>query len=206
MSEGLARGEHRQLPSRRKGFTVEVTVGGQIVILTTGEFDDGSLGEIFVQLPKARSELSSQTCVAAIAASKGLQYGVPLEELVDSFVFIRSEPNGVVVGHPNIKLATSIWDFIFRVLGHHYLNRDDLVNVPGSSELVAELYERGVAGPRLDEAVMEALVDQGTSLDPAIADMMGDAPFCDVCGHITIRNGAAYKCLNCGNSNVQPTA
>lgn len=206
MSEEVARSKPRRLPSRRTGFTVEATVGGQKVIFTTGEFEDGSLGEIFIQLPKADSQLSSQTCVAAIAISKGLQYGVPLEEFVESFVFIRSDPMGVVLGHPNIKMATSIWDFIFRVLGHHYLKREDLVNVQGPSELVSELYEQGVEGPRLDEAVMNALADQGTSLDQALAEMMGDAPFCKMCGHITIRDGAAYRCLNCGNSSSQPTA
>lgn len=207
MSAELKRGESRRLPSRRFGFTVEVTIGEQVVILNTGEFEDGTLGEIFARLPKADSLISLEVSVAAIAISKGLQHGVPLEEFVDSFVFIRSEPMGAVVGHPNIKTATSIWDFFMRVLGHHYLGRQDLVQVPGASQIVSELSSSGSSvsnGVHLDEAVMQAVTSEtGGAVDRTLTEMMGDAPFCNVCGHVTMRIGQTYKCLNCGNTDVK---
>jgi ribonucleoside-diphosphate reductase alpha chain len=272
----------RRLPARRRGFTQEARVAGQKVYLRTGEYDDGSLGEIFIDIAKEGAAFRSMINCFAIAVSKGLQYGVPLEDFVDTFTFVRFEPQGMVTGHPNIKIATSMIDYVFRVLALEYQGRTDLVQNPDSVELPGEDEgEHGgnggssalfpnwdvttakasaptsesapeIAGPEsnlVPEAVAVAEKPQAvvtilhdipatngysnghtngngnghaklngngnghhqvatavpmaapmSALDAALGEMMGDAPFCDVCGHITVRNGACYKCLNCGNS------
>ncbi|MDQ2684108.1 MAG: vitamin B12-dependent ribonucleotide reductase, partial [Chloroflexota bacterium] len=120
----------RRLPARRRGFTQEARVAGQKVYLRTGEYEDGTLGEIFIDMHKEGAAFRSMINCFAIAISKGLQYGVPLEEFVETFTFTRFEPQGMVSGHPNIKMATSIIDYVFRVLGLEYLGRTDLTQVP----------------------------------------------------------------------------
>ena len=118
------------LPPRRAGWTQEARIGGHKVFLRAGEYEDGTLGEIFIDLAKEGATLRGVLASFAIAVSKGLQYGVPLEEYVDTFTFQTFEPRGMVEGHPNIKMATSIIDYIFRSLGVEYLQRDELVQVP----------------------------------------------------------------------------
>jgi ribonucleoside-diphosphate reductase alpha chain len=119
----------RTLPGRRKGYTQKARVGGHKVYLRTGEFDDGSLGEIFIDMHREGAAFRSLMNCFAIAISLGLQYGVPLEEFVEAFVFTRFEPNGSVMGHDNIKMSTSIIDYVFRELALSYLGRTDLVQV-----------------------------------------------------------------------------
>ena len=181
----------------------------------------------------------------AIAVSKGLQYGVPLEEFVDTFTFQTFEPRGMVEGHENIKMSNSIVDYVFRALGLEYLNRTDLVQVPPKetsnevSETVEPVQEvepieliqktetvepvQEVETPsnvqnnettsivqetqfvtKIEERdtveSVEAVSNSVTTVQEVLGDMMGDAPACPDCGHITIRNGSCYKCLNCGNS------
>lgn len=119
----------RTLPSRRKGYTQKARVGGHKVYLRTGEFEDGSLGEIFVDMHREGAAFRSLMNCFAIAVSLGLQYGVPLEEFTEAFVFTRFEPNGAVQGHDNIKMSTSVIDYIFRELALSYLGRTDLVQV-----------------------------------------------------------------------------
>ncbi|HLV20301.1 MAG TPA: vitamin B12-dependent ribonucleotide reductase, partial [Polyangiaceae bacterium] len=193
-----------RLPKKRHGFTQEAYVGGHKVFLRTGEYDDGSLGEIFIDMHKEGAAFRSLMNCFAMAVSVGLQYGVPLETYVEQFTFTRFEPHGVVTGHPNIKFATSIVDYIFRVLGVEYLQRYDFAQVkPAEAPTPIEdptrpnLVESAAPAPELPPAPVEA---QGSALDAQLEEMMGDAPVCDGCGHITVRNGACYKCLNCGNS------
>jgi ribonucleoside-diphosphate reductase alpha chain len=247
------------LPGRRTGFTQEARIGGHKVFLRTGEYPDGTLGEIFLDLAKEGATLRGILGCFAIAVSKGLQYGVPLEEYVDTFTFQTFEPRGIVEGHPNIKMANSIVDYVFRTLGVEYLHRDELAQVP--PDRTSDLPEppKGLAvdaGLQLDlaEAAMEddidaqiaaaAFVDgrspngstssatraartipdaqassgvehatkpapasahtaeevQTAAIQAVLADKMGDAPLCDTCGHITVRNGSCYRCLNCGDS------
>ncbi|HEX5992013.1 MAG TPA: vitamin B12-dependent ribonucleotide reductase, partial [Thermomicrobiales bacterium] len=228
----------RRLPARRGGFTQEARVAGNKVFLRTGEYEDGTLGEIFIDMHKEGAAFRSMINCFAIAISKGLQYGVPLEEFVETFTFTRFEPQGMVSGHPNIKMATSIIDYVFRVLGLEYLGRTDLTQVPPElDEVVADDHVPSGAAtadsgpvtaiaaetkpatamprPARDHAqngngsngrAADAAVDvfEATAavsvISAHLSEMMGDAPFCDVCGHITVRNGACYKCLNCGNS------
>ncbi|NIA26057.1 MAG: vitamin B12-dependent ribonucleotide reductase [Gammaproteobacteria bacterium] len=228
------------LPAKRQGWTQEARIGGHKVFLRTGEYEDGTLGELFIDLAKEGATLRGVLSCFAIAVSKGLQYGVPLEEFVDTFTFHTFEPRGMVEGHPNIKMANSIVDYVFRVIGLEYLGRTDLVQVKPQASSLPEPPKGLVteAGIQLDltEAAMEKDIEvekkaakfadtpdghgPGTpaaatlrqsrpvtagdvataSVQSALADMMGDAPLCPTCGHITIRNGTCYKCLNCGDT------
>jgi len=276
----------RRLPGKRKGFTQEARVAGHKVFLRTGEYEDGSLGEIFIDMHKEGAPFRSMLNCFAIAISKGLQYGVPLDELVETFTFTRFEPAGMV-DHPNIRFATSVIDYVFRVLGYEYLGRTDFLQVKpediasdiatdeeaeresvaadggrsitdkqesrsggvsldsstakSSEERSAEpitqsgeksttVSDEGLSSiaagaakeeregaqkttPSITGPLVPAKANGGTNghgqetvqhhvdvLDQQMSQLQGDAPFCDVCGHITIRNGACYKCLNCGNS------
>jgi ribonucleoside-diphosphate reductase alpha chain len=121
--------QRERLPNRRKGYTQKAVVGGHKVYLRTGEYADGRLGEIFIDMHKEGAAFRSLMNSFAIAVSIGLQYGVPLEELVDAFAFTRFEPSGPVQGNDTIKMATSVVDYIFRELAISYLERTDLANV-----------------------------------------------------------------------------
>jgi ribonucleoside-diphosphate reductase alpha chain len=121
--------ERERMPDRRKGYTQKAVVGGHKVYLRTGEYDDGRLGEIFIDMHKEGAALRSLLNNFAIAVSLGLQYGVPLDEYVDAFTFTRFEPSGPVQGNDSIKYATSILDYVFRELAVSYLSRFDLAHV-----------------------------------------------------------------------------
>jgi ribonucleoside-diphosphate reductase alpha chain len=118
----------RRLPDRRKGYIQKASVGGHKVYLHTGEYDDGQLGEVFIDMHKEGAAFRSLMNNFAIAVSIGLQYGVPLDEFVEAFVFTRFEPAGPVTGNDSIRSATSILDYLFRELAVSYLDRDDLAN------------------------------------------------------------------------------
>lgn len=211
--------ERKRLPNKRKGFTQKARVGGQTLFVRTGEYNDGTLGEIFVDMHKEGATFRSLMNCFCIAVSVGLQYGVPLEDYVDKFTFTRFEPSGYVEGHDNIKNATSIIDFIFRMLGFEYLNRADLVQVPPVDNVdeIDNHPSAVVPGPSTtisEEKVTEvkiskevtATITEGNKLSSGDAmssyfkSMQNDAPACNVCGHITVRSGTCYKCTNCGNS------
>ena len=209
--------ERRALPAKRRGFTQKAKINGQALFLRTGEYNDGTLGEIFIDMAKEGATMRSMLNCFAIAVSIGLQYGVPLEEFVEKFVFTRFEPAGMVE-HPNIKTTTSIIDFMFRSLAYEYLGRTDLVHVldkPELSNLGNEEWDEdmptiGERKPELSEVrvvggldVNKAAKSSAVGMDAVSAankSMQGDAPACNTCGHITIRSGTCYKCLNCGNS------
>jgi ribonucleoside-diphosphate reductase alpha chain len=129
--------KRRRMPDRRGGYTQKAIVGGHKVYLRTGQYDDGTIGEIFIDMHKEGAAFRSLMNNFAIAVSLGLQHGVPLEEYVDAFTFTRFEPNGPVIGHENIKMATSILDYIFRELAVSYLGRYDLAQVQPSSHIDA---------------------------------------------------------------------
>jgi ribonucleoside-diphosphate reductase alpha chain len=210
---------HR-LPKKRRGFTQEATVGGHKVFLRTGEYDDGNLGEIFIDMHKEGASFRSLMNCFAISVSMGLQHGVPLESYVEQFTFTRFEPSGNVNGHPNVKFATSMIDYIFRVLGVEYGKRYDLAHVPpqelqqemsnptdvGSAHQAEQSAKSNLMLPpaevddRQKELFESLAASSKNSMDEHLGEMMGDAPMCDQCGHITVRNGACYKCLNCGSS------
>jgi len=207
-------GHRVRLPKKRGGFTQEAYVGGHKVFLRTGEYEDGSLGEIFIDMHKEGAAFRSLMNCFAMAVSVGLQYGVPLDTFVEQFTFTRFEPHGVVSGHTNIKFSTSIVDYIFRVLGVEYLKRYDFAQVkpaeapqaiedPTVPRLIAEEHPPASLLPppaSIAPAAGGPALEAHGALDAQLEEMMGDAPVCDSCGHITVRNGACYKCLNCGNS------
>ena len=124
--------EREKLPNRRKGYTQKAVVGGHKVYLRTGEYQDGRIGEIFIDMHKEGAAFRSLMNNFAIAISIGLQYGVPLEEFVDAFTFTKFEPAGMVQGNDSIKNATSILDYVFRELAVSYLGRSDLAHVEPS--------------------------------------------------------------------------
>jgi ribonucleoside-diphosphate reductase alpha chain len=142
--------ERERMPDRRKGYTQKAVVGGHKVYLRTGEYDDGRLGEIFIDMHKEGAALRSLLNNFAIAVSLGLQYGVPLEEYVDAFTFTRFEPSGPVQGNDSIKYATSILDYVFRELAVSYLSRFDLAHVEpteGSFDALGKGVEEGKPAP-----------------------------------------------------------
>ena len=125
----IIKSERSKMPERRKGYTQKAIVGGHKVYLRTGEYADGTLGEIFIDMHKEGAGFRAMMNNFAIAVSVGLQYGVPLEEFVDAFTFTKFEPAGMVQGNDSIKNATSILDYIFRELAVSYLDRTDLAHV-----------------------------------------------------------------------------
>ena len=135
--------ERRRLPQRRKGYTQKAMVGGHKIYLRTGEYEDGTVGEIFIDMHKEGAAFRSLMNNFAIAISIGLQYGVPLEEFVEAFTFTRFEPNGVVEGNDTIKMATSVVDYIFRELAISYLGRNDLAHVE-PDDMLPDAVGRGV--------------------------------------------------------------
>jgi ribonucleoside-diphosphate reductase alpha chain len=142
--------ERERMPDRRKGYTQKAVVGGHKVYLRTGEYEDGRIGEIFIDMHKEGAALRSLLNNFAIAVSLGLQYGVPLEEYVDAFTFTRFEPSGPVQGNDSIKYATSILDYVFRELAVSYLSRFDLAHVEPSDtgfDALGRGVEEGKPGP-----------------------------------------------------------
>jgi ribonucleoside-diphosphate reductase alpha chain len=153
----------RRLPDRRAGYTQKARIGNHKVYLRTGEYEDGALGEIFIDMHKEGAAFRSMTNCFAIAVSLGLQHGVPLEEFVDAFVFTRFEPNGVVSGNPHIKMSTSIIDYIFRELAVTYLGRYDLAHVEPES-IRGDAMHRDEPDYDGEEVVGERIIDsKGTN-------------------------------------------
>src|SRR6185437_4865560 len=200
----------RKLPDRRKGYIQKASVGGHKVYLHTGEYDDGEVGEIFIDMHKEGAAFRSLMNNFAIAISIGLQYGVPLDEFVDAFVFTRFEPAGPVTGNDTVRSATSILDYIFRELGVSYLGRRDLaagdpgeLNADGlgpegaelgpqpASRFISRGFSRGAAPDNL-----VFLPTASRASGPASVDA---ADVCAACGDVSVvRNGASLICQTCG--------
>ena len=152
--EKLRKSERERLPHRRKSYTQKAIVGGHKVYLHTGEYEDGRLGEIFIDMHKEGAAFRSLMNNFAIAISVGLQYGVPLEEFVEAFTFTRFEPAGLVIGNDSIKNATSVLDYIFRELGVSYLGRSDLAHVtPSADEDIGDGAQDGSGGGATEIAI-----------------------------------------------------
>jgi ribonucleoside-diphosphate reductase alpha chain len=152
--------EREKMPDRRKGYTQKAVVGGHKVYLRTGEYDDGRIGEIFIDMHKEGAALRSFINNFAIAVSLGLQYGVPLEEYVDAFTFTRFEPAGPVQGNDSIKYATSILDYVFRELAVSYMSRFDLAHVD-PSESNFDAMGRGVEEGKAPEQPSNKYLSKG---------------------------------------------
>lgn len=191
-SPAPARSVRTSLPSRRKGYTQKAKIAGHSIFLRTGEYTDGRLGEIFLDMYKEGAAFRSLLNSFAIAVSLGLQYGVPLEEYVDAFTFTRFEPSGIVQDHEHIKMATSVLDFIFRDLALNYLKRIDLVQAK-PDDLIST-------------ATMDSKKKDSLDVNPGnpshLARLKGyEGDPCAICGHFTlIRNGTCLKCETCGTT------
>ena len=210
----------RKLPDRRKGYIQKAAVGGHKVYLHTGEYDDGSLGEIFLDMHKEGAAFRSLMNNFAIAISIGLQYGVPLEEFVEAFVYTRFEPAGPVTGNDTIRSATSILDYIFRELAVSYLDRHDLANAD-PDELHADGLGKGLGDtiglepPTPEPAPATLFISKGFSRGasdnlivlpiagrerPALGGRSEEAPdVCADCGELAVRRkGGGLVCESCG--------
>jgi ribonucleoside-diphosphate reductase alpha chain len=216
-----SRNLRQSLPNRRAGYTQKAKIGGHSIFIRTGEYEDGSLGEIFLDMHKEGAAFRSLLNSFAIAVSLGLQYGVPLEEYVDAFTFSRFEPNGMVQGHDYVKMATSVIDFIFRDLAISYLKRadlgqvkpDDLIStgtkndadeVKGSAKASAGFKPHGKnAAP---SAAKDAPHSDNAQLSEAAKIMHArlkgyEGDPCPACGSFTlVRNGTCMKCDTCGGT------
>jgi ribonucleoside-diphosphate reductase alpha chain len=167
--------KRRRMPDRRAGYTQKATIGGHKVYVHTGEYSDGTLGEIFIDMHKEGAAFRSLMNCFAIAISLGLQYGVPLEEYVEAFTFTRFEPNGIVEGHPNVKMSTSLIDYIFRELAITYLGRYDLAHV------MPEDLEPDTTGEEVEYREEEVVAEQIVTPGPLglRADLPASAGFLD---------------------------
>ena len=190
-----SRSTRKPLPNRRSGYTQKAKIGGHSIFIRTGEYDDGSLGEVFLDMHKEGAAFRSLLNSFAIAVSLGLQYGVPLEEYVDAFSFSRFEPNGVVKGHDYVKMATSVIDFIFRDLAISYLKRVELGQVKAE-----DLLATGTSTLRAKKKSLEA--DEKDAVKVSQARQKGyEGDPCPACGNFTlIRSGTCMKCDSCGGT------
>ena len=211
--------KRNKLPDRRKGYTQKAAINNHKVYLRTGEYMNGSLGEIFIDMHKEGAAFRSLMNNFAISVSIGLQYGVPLEEFVEAFTFTKFEPSGEVKGNTEIKFSTSILDYIFKELAISYLGRDDLSNQ--SSNQITELLpkQNGKDNKKKDaEIVLKNFTSKGyirknvydgnltlisnksgkeeTDKIKQIQNFEGDP--CDRCGNFTIyKEDNQIKCLTC---------
>ena len=202
----------RKLPDRRKGYIQKAAVGGHKVYIHTGEYEDGELGEIFIDMHKEGAAFRSLMNNFAISISIGLQYGVPLDEFVDAFVFTRFEPAGRVTGNDSIGSATSILDYIFRELGVSYLGRHELANADAEP-----LDADGLGGGQADELVPAShFISRGFARGAAPDNLIvlpfgrrsepepapppsSDADACPACGDFSLqRRGGVFVCDACG--------
>jgi ribonucleoside-diphosphate reductase alpha chain len=201
----------RRLSDERKSITHKFQVGSHEGYITVGLYDDGSPGEIFITMNKEGSTLSGLMGAFATSVSVGLQYGVPLRILVNKFSHVRFEPSGFTT-NPNIRVAKSIIDYIFRWLGMKFLSLEDraALGINATDYNAASNGENGL--PQAEVAAVKTFSDapkQTTLLEHSSPDSelgklqmtfdnQSDAPACDMCGSMMVRNGACYKCLNCG--------
>ncbi|WP_292054143.1 TSCPD domain-containing protein [Brevundimonas sp. UBA5866] len=203
----------RKLPDRRKGYIQKAAVAGHKVYIHTGEYEDGELGEIFIDMHKEGAAFRSLMNNFAIAISIGLQYGVPLDEFVDAFVFTRFEPAGRVTGNDSIRSATSILDYIFRELGVSYLGRSELANAApaGADGLepetgtetvpAARFISKGFARGAAPDNLVVVPFGKKASTPAPTASVAPDATACPACGDFALQNrGGGWICDSCGIS------
>jgi len=197
----IERGKHRPLPNKRNGYTQKATIGGHKLYIRTGEYEDGTLGEIFLDMHKEGAAFRSLMNCFAIAISMGLQYGVPLEEFVEAFTIMRFEPNGPVSGHEQIKMATSIMDYVLRDLAINYLDRQDLANIKMTGEdlrgdSVKPYIKKGNGHSHYLPAAQQAS-GPAEIQDAKAKGYTGDP--CPDCHRFTmIQRGTCKTCVSCG--------
>ena len=197
----------RRLPDERKSLTHKFQIGAHEGYITVGLYDDGTPGEVFISMNKEGSTLSGLMDAFATSVSVGLQYGVPLKILVNKFSHVRFEPSGFTT-NPNIRVAKSIIDYIFRWMGMKFLPVEDHAMLGLNMNPAPEVTDDASATEQAkrdfaDQPQQGSLLGQPSkNLDmlklQATFNNQSDAPACDTCGSMMVRNGACYKCLNCG--------
>jgi ribonucleoside-diphosphate reductase alpha chain len=204
----------RRLPNERKAITHKFQISVHKGFITVGLYDDGTPGEIFITMNKEGSTLSGLLDSFATAVSVGLQYGVPLKTLVNKFAHVRYEPSGFTT-NPNIRMAKSITDYIFRWLALKFLPSedrqalglkvdDDPTTLPSEENVVISSDTDGDDSAGEDEkqpSLLDTMRPVSSDQLTATIDNQSDAPICDMCGSMMVRNAACYKCLNCGNTS-----
>lgn len=180
----------KSINTKRKNIMRKIAIGNHKLFLSNGEFEDGTIAEIFVDIHKEGTATRALFNCLAIAVSVGLQCGVPLEIYVEYFADVKFEPNGLVRGYDKIKKADSIISLIFRILAIEYLGMKEYQDIP--DEVVET--EKKVCKICTEPKQKEETVDDNSVVT-------GDAPLCQDCGHITVRNGTCFKCLNCGSTS-----
>ncbi len=197
----VAKPIRRRLPDERPAITHKFSIGGHDGYVTVGMFEDGSPGEIFLVMAKEGSTISGLVDAFATSISLALQYGVPLKALIDKFSHMRFEPSGFT-NNKEIPIAKSVMDYLFRWLASKFLDHEDRARVG-----VLDISEDGVMQPFLPGMVAPGAVPYGNGNTPTAEEerfpfrMQEDAPSCAECGALMIRNGACYKCFNCGASS-----
>jgi ribonucleoside-diphosphate reductase alpha chain len=202
IAEGYLRSYRRKLPNRRGGYTQSAQIGTTKIYLRTGEYEDGGLGEIFLDTHREGAAFRSLLNAFAISVSMGLQYGVPLEEFCDAFMFTKFEPAGMVRGNDSIKMAHSIIDYVFRELSITYLGRTDLVQNEEGQEItkpVARTIERGLKEGTVERVAMIPVARMGKNDVTSAKEKGYTGDACVECGNLTlVRNGSCTKCMTCG--------
>ena len=201
----LVRGQRKKLPAKRDGFVQEARIGGHKLHLRTGEYPDGSLGEIFIDMYKEGASYRSLLNCFAISVSKGLQYGVPLEEYIETFSFTRFEPSGVAVGDENIKNASSILDYVFRVLDREYVSKD-MLETPDSKPVLQstpktapKILASSTGSPAKTSKPGKTEDDLIDGIDARVMGYTGEQ--CGQCGSMKVkRNGSCSVCTDCGET------
>ena len=226
VAEQVSAPRRRRMPDERRAINHKFSVGGHKGYITVGLYDDGTPGEMFITMAKEGSVISGLMDAFATSVSIGLQYGVPLQVLVNKFVHMRFEPSGFT-NNPNIRIAKSIVDYIFRWMSMKFLSTDDQIAVgvnitmPTAAELVPTAPTPAQPGeanpgatsslsdlqPTIFSSATEAKPEMTPGTAPAKAGLTStfnntaDAPACDTCGSMMVRNAACYKCLNCGSTS-----
>jgi ribonucleoside-diphosphate reductase alpha chain len=197
------------LPDERRAITHKFSIDGHEGYLTVGLYEDGSPGEIFIVMSKEGSTISGLMDAFATAVSISLQYGVPLADLVFKFAHMRFEPSGFTK-HPQIRIAKSIIDYLFRWLALKFMPADQLRDIgvlpEGMSNAGGAVNGYGQAAVAPAQAAVPPMAGGSDAGEPASMhaisrDLFGDAPPCDTCGGLMVRNGTCYKCLNCGGTS-----
>lgn len=192
-----------KLPAARTGRTWEIKVGGTKVFLRTGEFEDGSLGEIFLDLAKEGATLRGVLSCFAMAVSHGLQAGIPLRKFVDQFTLQTFEPRGIVERHDHVKMATSIIDAVFRILAVHYLRDDSLAQVKlADGQLALEADDEDAPRQVREDASVgdhQPALPRTERNRPAEPRQIATGETCGVCGGPTVRTGTCLTCTQCGS-------
>jgi ribonucleoside-diphosphate reductase alpha chain len=193
----------RRLPDERKAITHKFDIQGHEGYITVGLFEDGQPGEIFLVMAKEGSTISGFADAFAQAISYALQYGVPLQALVDKFSHVRFEPSGMT-RNPEIRFAKSIVDYIFRWLASKFLSPEAQFYAGVNGRELDEASAQGRVAAPADEAPASAVAPRASAGSPtpfSTIQNQEDAPPCSTCGSIMIRSGACYKCVNCGNTS-----